>query len=687
MATREQFGDYLLLKKLTEDPLGEAFRAGKVGDGGLEQVVLLRVLDGPRLDAARLMEGLAERRPIQQGLKSPTIGNGVDLGEIQGIPYVAYDYISGKNLATLLSEAERQSSPVPLDHGVLIAERVAQALAQAFETRLEGERVLHGFVVPHLVRVSNEGETRLLGFEMGPLLQAQAGRGIFDATVASYLAPEVLAGEPGAKADDVYSLGAMLFHLLTGRAPTARDPEGLLAEIGNARVAEDGQPIPPPLVALLKKSLAPRGQRIGEAVAWHKELARLHVEGPYNATPFNLAFFMHNLFRSEIEQETQELEEEKNIQVQPPASFETEIVAPPAEEPETESTGAETYVAPSPEGESKTGLWIGLAAVILIAVAAGLFFFMRPPEPPAEPVEATASRPATPPEPVLPDPLEPTEGEVGTEEEDQPQGPTPEEIEAQIQEMISASSAEMEAKLKAQYEERLAELQRQLSAAEQRSAQEPANAGGATPGQTETGQTETGQTDTRQAGGGQTETAPAEAGRTAAERRAANAGGRETADAGGAPPPTDPSSAEASAVDSATEPAEGSPRSGARTSDTATRAEDTTRRPARTAPREPEPSAPVEAQPAQVQPPELVRPPQPRYPEIARRMGREATVLLRVLVDERGRVVEVERLGKRVGSGLDEAAIDAAHKARYRPGTEDGVAKAMWTTLRIEFRP
>ena len=46
----EEFGKYLLLKKLAEDPLGETFRAGKVGKEGMEQVVLLRVFNGKGLD-------------------------------------------------------------------------------------------------------------------------------------------------------------------------------------------------------------------------------------------------------------------------------------------------------------------------------------------------------------------------------------------------------------------------------------------------------------------------------------------------------------------------------------------------------------------------------------------------------------------------------------------------------------
>ena len=98
-------------------------------------------------------------------------------GRVRSFPYVAYDYISGKSLATVFAQSARQHSPIPTDHALLIAERLALALAAAYESRIQDERVLHGFVLPHLVMISNEGETRLLGFEVAPGLRDLAAGG------------------------------------------------------------------------------------------------------------------------------------------------------------------------------------------------------------------------------------------------------------------------------------------------------------------------------------------------------------------------------------------------------------------------------------------------------------------------------------------------------------------------------
>ncbi len=645
MAMREEFDKYLLLKKLTEDPLGETFRAGRMGDGNLDQVVLLRALNGPRLDTGTLAGRLPERAAVQQALKSPNIGNGVDLGVFRGVPFVAYDYISGRNLSALVQQAEKQASPLAVDHALLIAERIALALAVAYETRVGGERLTHGFLLPHFVRISNEGETRVLGFEMGPLLAEQAQGGMFEPEVSAYLAPEVVTGQGRHSSDDVYSLGAILFELLTGERPSS-DPATRKTQIDQARSAENDQPLAPPLITLLQKSLGSREQRMPEAVTWHKALSNVVMEGEHTATTFNLAFFMHNLFREEIEQETQEMEAEKGIEPPPAAAKSAATVAMSRDEiqdsleaPAEDATGVET-VETAPAGKKGgAGLWIGLAAVLLLVLGGGAFWYFTqgPGATPDEP--EVVAEPVTPPPVVEPEP-----------EPEEPQGPTVEEIQAQIQGMLDAREQEMQDRLQATYDERLTNLQRQLEQA----------------------QTEA---DARE-----------RARQEELERRRAEA---EAAEKAAAEEEAEAESAVAETSDPATEPTAEEPARTAQStpSDRQTGAETS---PQRTPPQQPqarpEPE-PVEAEPMRMTPPELVERPEPRYPAMARRVGREAEVLLRVLVDTRGRVKEVQQISKKAGLGIDQAAIEAAREATYRPGTENDQPKEMWTTLRITFRP
>ena len=85
--------------------------------------------------------------------------------------------------------------------------------------------------------------------------------------------------------------------------------------------------------------------------------------------------------------------------------------------------------------------------------------------------------------------------------------------------------------------------------------------------------------------------------------------------------------------------------------------------------------------------PQLISRAQPRYPEAARRMGRGATVTLRVLVGLDGRAVEVERTSGKAGMGFDRAAELAAKASTWKPGTRGGEPTEMWADLRYEFKP
>jgi TonB family protein len=647
MNTREQFGKYLLLKKLTEDPMGETFRAGVLGASGMERVALLRVMNGQGLDGQRLWQAAKGRANIQQLLRSPNLGEGIEMGEVQGIPYVAYDYISGKNLATLLEQAAAKRNFIPAEHALLITERIALGLASASEQRLDGQRILHGFLVPHLVMISNEGETRLLGFEVGPALRGFSGNPVTRQHFGRYLAPEALAGGPPHRADDIYSLGVLLLELLTGKPLPPPAADGFGSIIDQSVVATEGTPIPPDLTGLLKKSLVARDQRMDDVVTWHKTLNKWMFDGQYNPTTFNLAFFMHNLFRQEIERESQEIEVEKTLPL-PLAQAGTAAgsAAAPAAPPDTapvpvmppaleatgvrEATDVREVTASVPvRQKSKAGLIVGLAAAILLLLAGGGYVWWQGRQAAAERAAAAA---LPPPPPVEPEP------EV-------PAGPTPEEISEQIKALVGERANEMEEALRSQYDKQLGDLQRQLETAkretEARRQREADAAAAEQKAQEEAAARE------------------AEAARIAEEEAAARAAAdakkkaeEEAAEiAAAAPPPPPPAP-----------PAAPAPVTQVRRGDL------------------------VQMGPGVV-PPKLERGSTPRFPIMAKRLNKKyAKVLLKVLIDENGEVLKAELAGEEQGFGFDDEALTAARKSLYKPATKDGVPVKFWHTLAVEFR-
>lgn len=217
-------------------------------------------------------------------------------------------------------------------------------------------------------------------------------------------------------------------------------------------------------------------------------------------------------------------------------------------------------------------------------------------------------------------------------------GPTPEELQAQIQTMITAQSQEVEAKIKGQYDDQIKKLQQQLEES-RRSA--------------------------------------------AAQDRPAPARPPERAPAVEPPPPVQ---AESKPVPTPAAPAPVVP------------APQPTPEPQRAEPVQPAP-APVQAPVRKTQlgdlvspgpgvtPPRLTSRLDPRYPAAAQRLNKAAQIDIRVLVDENGRVVDAQRAGAKAGFGFDEAALEAARRATFSPPTKDGVRVKMWYPLRVAFQP
>ncbi len=645
MNRRDQFGNYLLLKKLGEDALGEFFRAGKIGRQALDRIVFLRIYNGQGLNTAKLSQTLQERAGWHQALQNPNLAHGVDLGQVRGIPYVAYDYVSGKTLSQLLEQAAKRQYPIPLDHALLIAERLALALAVAYETRVEEERILHGFTVPSLILISHEGEVRMSGFEAAPGLRASVSHPLIKEALGSYLAPEVLAGEPAHKSDDVYSLGAVLLELLTGQRTPAFGVSQISTVIDQAVVAADGGNLHPELAGLLKRSLAPRDQRIPDVVNWHKALAKLMFDGQYNPTTFNLAFFMHNLFREEIDRETQEIESEKSTPV--PTAVESE----PAGVSAVSSTGGvreDTQVLRDRYGidAQKKSAPVGLIAAVVggVAVLGGGLYFL------------TSGRSS---EPLELAPPAPTVAPVAA-------GPSPEEIQAQIEKMFQDRMKMQES----QFQQQMQALQRQLEEA-RRSQEMRAAAPVAAP-----------------------QPAPAAAGPVIQPQSVA-AMGSEPRSVIPEPLPA-PSTAALRPTGAADDvarpsPAPVAPSPSAPATPTPSPAPQTpTPSPAAT----PVPAAPAAAPSpaARTEEKEIVVAPrqiqkfQSPYPALASRMKKEGVVTVKVLIDENGRPSQPEVVGPKLGFGLDEAAIENVLKSTYAPGTRNGVPVKMWFELRVSFK-
>jgi TonB family protein len=634
------FGNFLLLKQRSQDGLGSLWRAGEMDKGGFKRIVWLRRFDEPRLDRAALEADMSLVGKLAQTFKATNVVRNAAGGTELGMPYLAWDYVPAQPLDQVLARVDREHFPVAVDNALLIAEKLAAALVAAAAVEVRGEPLVHGFLVPHLVLIGNDGEAVVAGFAIARGLIANLDRTSVRGAAAPYLAPEVLAGGAASRRSDVYSLGAILHHLVCGQALPA-DPAARAAALEAMQLAHDEGPVPADIAAIIRRSAAARPEdRPASAAEFKRDLEKLLYGGAYSPTTFNLALFMDRLYRQEIEEEERELQRERGLDVTP------YYKAPKAPAPAA-GPGEITGITEAPP-QSRTPMFIAIGGVAILLAVGMYLLFGRSPAPPqldqaaqakimGELVGAEVARQLAEKEKALRDELEQERARI-------------EEQRRQLQQQQAAAAA-AGSKVSAEEQRRIRQAQDDLAAreAEQRRKQE-------------------------------------ELAKVQEQRQQAAAQPLPTAVPAAAPtqaPPT-PTPApvrEAAAPAPASAPA--------------------VQPPAQAAPAAPAPAAPIAAAAAagglregdyvefvdvDVAPQELTRvaPVLSRTAAMAR--SGKGVVILSALVNEKGAVEKVDVLrGFPVPRlGVDEACVDAVRQYRYRPATKGGVRVKTRVTVTIQ---
>jgi len=372
------FGNFLLLKQRSQDGLGTLWRAGEMERSGFKRIAWLRRFDNPALDRELLAAEAPHINQFAAGFRATNVVRNAVCGVERRTFFLAWDYQPSQPLDQVLGRVVDEQFPVPTDNALLIAEKLAAALTAALAVSYRGEPMVHGFLLPHFVLIGNDGEAGLAGLGLGRALLANLGRTGVRETATPYLAPEVLESGTPTRAGDVYSLGAILFHLLCGEALPA-DPAARGAALSAPELGFGEGPVPADILQVLQRALADAPERrYPSAVEFKRELEKLLYGGAYSPTTFNLALFMDRLYRSQIEEEDREVQREKGIDVTP-------FLHPPREE-----LSAPEPVARADRTAGRWPLYAALGAVAVLLAVVGYLLVGRRSGPP--PLDADAQR-------------------------------------------------------------------------------------------------------------------------------------------------------------------------------------------------------------------------------------------------------------------------------------------------------
>jgi len=244
----QKFGHYLIEQKLGEGGMGVVYRAR---DEKLQREVALKFLATlPTGSSASHERVLQEARAIS-ALNHPNICTVYEVGEIDGKPYIAMEFIEGRPLSLEITSGGMALEQVER-HGMQLADALGHAHSRG---------IVHRDLKSANVMVTLQGRLKVLDFGISRRLEpggAPTDTTKFDKSWDSqhtftgtlpYIAPEVLRGEEGDARSDIWSLGVLLYEMASGHRPFRG---GTAFELSAAILRERAPLITPPLPPILQ---------------------------------------------------------------------------------------------------------------------------------------------------------------------------------------------------------------------------------------------------------------------------------------------------------------------------------------------------------------------------------------------------------------------------------------------------
>jgi hypothetical protein len=232
---------YRIVAMLGRGGMGEVYRAD---DLTLGQPVALKFLPRAILDNPNALERFRNEVRIARRVSHPNVCRVYDLTEIDGNFFLSMEYIDGEDLGALL----RRIGRLPADKALEIARKLCAGLSAAHE-----KGVLHRDLKPGNVMLDGRGQVLLTDFGLAGLANQIEGAEVRNGTPA-YMAPEQLEGKEVTTRSDIYSLGLVLYEILTGKRPFESDTLAGLAQVRKDRLF-----VTP---STLVKDLDPRVERV-----------------------------------------------------------------------------------------------------------------------------------------------------------------------------------------------------------------------------------------------------------------------------------------------------------------------------------------------------------------------------------------------------------------------------------------
>ena len=207
----QTFEHYQITEFIGRGPLGFVYRAT---DTKNQQTVTLKLFQKSSGEPGEIPEEVEkpffEEARTLRGLVHPQVASVLDVGETEGFRYICTEFVLGKSLDDLLNE----QGALPLETALPLFQQLLSALQAAYE-----KNIVHRNLKPGNILIQRNGRIKITDFGQSKIPSMAATVALSGTGSPFYMSPEVILGQRGDIRSDIFSVGALLYRVLTGEKP------------------------------------------------------------------------------------------------------------------------------------------------------------------------------------------------------------------------------------------------------------------------------------------------------------------------------------------------------------------------------------------------------------------------------------------------------------------------------------
>ncbi|HLD44479.1 MAG TPA: serine/threonine-protein kinase, partial [bacterium] len=298
------FGKYFLTDRIAIGGMAEIYKAKTFGVDGFEKILAIKKILTHYSSDKEFITMLSDEAKLVVNLSHANIVQVYDLGRVGNDYFISMEFIDGINLRDLIEKSRDLDEPIPIDIAIYIVSEVCRGLDYAHnkkDTSGSPLNIIHRDISPQNILVSYDGGVKIVDFGIAKaaLNLSQTHAGILKGKV-NYMAPEQAFGKPMDGRSDLFSLGIVLYELLTNKRLYFGETQmEILKQIRNKKINEASfeDDVPDFLKPVLAKVLAYATNKRHETAAdLQIELTRILYATYNDFTPRRLIDLLHRWF-------------------------------------------------------------------------------------------------------------------------------------------------------------------------------------------------------------------------------------------------------------------------------------------------------------------------------------------------------------------------------------------------------